>query len=407
VCGNRTQKSMKAICPLFLACVSCASVCSADTLLFSNGSIVSGKVIQTNREEVLLLTSYAAYNYSRAGLKEIKINPEEITPTTKTNRLPDFKNSIAILSNQAWATNITAIPATVIDRGILKNVPYSSFQCGENYEVNVYGDLDHPAGIEIGFYKTLVDDSSRQSNCIRFMSDLFGKAADRALVPTLDLKKDMKTLEGLTFEITPPNADDSYNGWWVSVYSEKQLSLARASDAEMKYLSVAKVDAANQARLGDSSQWSADELKLSRPSVPAIMTFTNKYGDVISNAAVRIYEPGVSIIWDKGVSGGVVKLADLPKDVRERFGYDPTKARVAAESEKEKKLRREQALAAEAAQQTQQSHDATSTKGSSTLQQFGDPGFIPSGNYSGGGFVYVHGYTRSNGTYVSGYTRRR
>jgi hypothetical protein len=41
--------------------------------------------------------------------------------------------------------------------------------CGDNYEVNIYGDLDHPAGIEIGFYKMLSDDKSRQSNCISFM----------------------------------------------------------------------------------------------------------------------------------------------------------------------------------------------------------------------------------------------
>jgi hypothetical protein len=141
-----------------------------------------------------------------------------------------------VLAKQPWATNITPIPATVIDKGMLSNVPYSSFQCGDNYEVNIYGDLDRPAGIEIGVYKVLIDDKSRQSNYIKFMSDLLVQAADEALVQALDLKKDLKILDDLTFEITPPSNGDSYNGWWVSIYSEKQLSLACASDTEMKQI---------------------------------------------------------------------------------------------------------------------------------------------------------------------------
>jgi hypothetical protein len=261
--------------------------------------------------------------------------------------------------------------------------------------------LDHPAGIEIGFYKMLDDDISRQRNCIQFMSKLFSQAADKALIQALDFKKDLEMLNDVTFEITPPSADDSYNGWWVSIYSEKQLSLARASDAEMNSISIAKVDAAKQSISDNRSQWSADELKLSRPSIPTIMTLTNKYGEVISDAAVRIYEPGVSVIWEKGVSGGVVKLIDLPEGLRDHFGYDSVKAKAADASEKEKQVRRQQTLAAQAAQVAQQSLSAA------PVPSFGASDYPPRGNYSGGGSVYVHGYTRSNGTYVSGYTRRR
>jgi hypothetical protein len=186
-----------------------------------------------------------------------------------------------------------------------------------------------------------------------------------------------------------------------TVYSEKQLSLARASDAEMKQISVSKVDAAKQSSAGDSSQWSAEDLKLARISVPTIITFTNKYGDIVSNAAVRIYETGVSIIWEKGASGGVVMLVDLPEDFRERFGYDPVKANAAASSVREKQERWQQALAAQAAQLGQQSQDTAPSRSIGVSEyQYG-------GGYSEGGSVYVHGYTRSNGTYVNGYTRSR
>jgi hypothetical protein len=95
---------------------------------------------------------------------------------------------------------------------------------------------------------------------------------------------------------------------------------------------------------------------------------------------------------------GMVKLADLPEDLRIRFGYDPAKAAAADELEAEKKAQwQQQVLAAQAAQNAQQSQDLP-------LTQFS--GGSGSDYSSGGGSVYVHGYTRSNGTYVHGYYRR-
>lgn len=368
----------------------------ADTLLFTNGRSVSGAVVQTNGDEILLLTRYGAYNYSRSHIKEIRTIPEQVTPTANTNRLSDFKQAILLLSKQVWASNLTPIPATVIDKGILRNVPYTSFQCGENYEVNIYGDLDHPAGIEIGFYKTLPDNALRQTNCVKFLSELLPQSTDKEIVQTLNSMKDLKTRDGLTFEITPPSADDSYNGWWISIYSEKQLDVARASEAEMKHITVTKLDAARQSSNGDSSQWSADELNLARSSVPTTMTITNKYGDVISDAAVRIYETGVSIIWEKGNTvAGVIMLADMPESIRNRFGYDAVKADAVEAAKREKESRWRQALAAQAGQQSQQAAAA---------QSLDAPSYQSTGTYSGG-TVYVHGYTRSNGTYVNAYTR--
>ena len=43
-----------------------------DTLVMLNNSTISGTVIQTNGDEVLLLMDYAAFNFSTANIKEIK-----------------------------------------------------------------------------------------------------------------------------------------------------------------------------------------------------------------------------------------------------------------------------------------------------------------------------------------------
>ncbi|HEX9046546.1 MAG TPA: hypothetical protein VF988_05920, partial [Verrucomicrobiae bacterium] len=131
----------------------------ADTVLLSNGNSVSGTVVQTNGDVILLLTDDAAFNYAKSDVKEIKSSPPPTTLLATEERLPNFRNAVLSLSRQTWATNLIPIPATVIDKGVLRNVPYSSFHCGEDYEVNVYGDPEHPVGIETGVYRKLLDNA--------------------------------------------------------------------------------------------------------------------------------------------------------------------------------------------------------------------------------------------------------
>jgi hypothetical protein len=84
---------------------------------------------------------------------------------------------------------------------------------------------------------------------------------------------------------------------------------------------------------------------------PATFTFTNKDGIVISNAeVVKIYAN--KLIWRKdfGMEGaGTVKLADLPPDLQQRFGYDPEKAAALDEKEQQDRaadLQRRRTIAA-------------------------------------------------------------
>jgi hypothetical protein len=393
---------MKTNLQIYFICLSVwffnASWAFADTLVFSNGRIISGTVLQTNDDDILLLTGYAAFNFSKSNIKEIKIEPAETAQSLNTDRIPDFKKVLLLLSQQPWATNLMPIPATVVDKGILRNVPYSSFRCGEDYEVNVYGDLDHPAGIEIGIYLKLLGDDSAKSNCMTFVSSLLNEPTDKAILQELDLKKDLKMRDELTFEITPPTAEDAYNGWWVSLYSEQKLNLARASDNELKAISMTEADATKAAGQGNSSAWSTEELKHARHPSLGKITFTNKSGQAIMDADVVRITDGVSLVWEKdgGANSGMVRLEDLPDELRVRFGYNAAKTTAADELARQRRAKRaaEEEAYAPATQAVPQNQDYG-----------GYSGYSDSSSYSGGGSVYVHGYYRSNGTYVNAYSR--
>ncbi len=393
---------MKKDCGFIIICLwaFCHGTLSVfgDTVILFNNSTISGTVVQTNGDSILVLADYAAFNFSLASIKAIKTDPPP--EFLNSGRLPNFKNVILYLSRQSWATNLAPIAATVIDKGVLRNIPYSSFRCGEDYEVNIYGDLDNPAGIEIGIYHKLLESNAAKSNCMDFITGLLGQPTDKEFLQSLNLGKDLKTRDGLTFEISPPTEEDSYNGWWISIYSEEKLSQARASDKELGEISITKADAIKETnQVNDISSWTTEEMKSARPTTWPKITFVTKSGILISNADVVHINDGVSLVWEKdnGSSGGLVRLEDLPAELQSEFSYDAKKTADADALAQQKREQWNEAVASSATQAAAQS----------TPAQYSDFGISSSysDEYSGGGRVYVHGYYRSNGTYVNAYTR--
>ncbi len=116
-----------------------------------------------------------------------------------------------------------------------------SFSAGD-YEVNVYGNPEQPAGVEVGIRGAALDDPKAKANCLALITRVLSKDGDRRTLNMLKLEEDVQKTEGLTFEITPPTAEDSYGGWWVSVYDEEELDRSRATTDELAKITVPKKD---------------------------------------------------------------------------------------------------------------------------------------------------------------------
>ena len=361
----------------------------SESLVLNSGTTVEGTIIRTNNGEYLLLTDYGTFGFAERTVKEIR----KAAPSAarKSGRLWNFRTAIFSLSQQEWASNLVQIPATVIDNGILKNVPYVSFRCNEDYEVNIYGELTDPAAIEVGVYRKLLTNDAAKSNCLKFITSVLSEAADKEVVQSLNWAKDLKQRSGLSFEVTPPEAEDAFLGWWVSVYSEAKLNSSRASEKELANISVPK-PITPEAELG--SVWSAEEMKLARAQ-PETITIVTSSGQTLSNAVVVRVIDGAYLIWRQGASGGKLKLATLPESLRKRFGYDPAKAEAAyyADDQTTKEPIRSVQGQTPTIPAANPTTSAFSTSSSSS--------YVP----SSGGSVYVRGYTKKDGTYVQPYTR--
>ena len=168
---------------------------------------------------LIALIIAALLGYSRVG------SP----PRAQHPRLPTASAALEHLRSLSLGKGLEQIPATVVDRGPLRHVPYLSYRFG-HVEFNAYGDPDAPASLEIGLFGA--PDPGVRAQCRDALASLLQDAADRRLLQDLDRGK--QTRAGLTAEITPESAPDAYGGWWVSVYDLKALDASRASEAELK-----------------------------------------------------------------------------------------------------------------------------------------------------------------------------
>jgi len=239
---------------MLLAVLCMTGIASADTIRLKNGGTLEGVVLKEGDGSVVVRLKYATVTIDRVEIEAIEKKAADPAPAAAAPmRLPRWDRCIEVVAGRPWAGDLRQIPATVIDKGILKNVPYMSHKSG-NTEFNLYGDPDDPAGIEIGVSRDLLKSDAAKAECLAVIVALLSDPKDAAALKSLNLKPGKTERDGLTFEVTPETAEDAYDGWWISVYSTKLLDEARATEEELQRIAITedeleKEEAAERERL--------------------------------------------------------------------------------------------------------------------------------------------------------------
>jgi hypothetical protein len=272
----------------------------ADVVVLQNGVVITGNILQQDADGVLLQMESGTYRYPFAAIKEVRKEPAAPRHVSNNGQIiPDWAQIVSLLADSGFAPAIQQVPAPVIGYGTFKNVPYISFRCGYgDYEINVFGDLNQPAAIQIGAMNYLHQTAAEKTNCVNFICSVLANATDRKMVRALDWNlKDVQSNGGMTFETLLPGEMGSYGGWWVSVYDTNALAGAQASDAELLAITQPRTAAApantppmatatNVAPAvaaaspvttittttygyGSEYGWTAEELAAAHPAVPA------------------------------------------------------------------------------------------------------------------------------------------
>ena len=222
----------------------------ADVVVLQNGTVVTGSILQQDANGVLLQTQFGTYRYPLTAVSDVK--KEAATAPHVSNNgqvIPDWAQIVSILATNGWAAGLKQVPATMIETGIFKNIPYVSFRSGDGgYELNIYGDLNHPAAVQIGAMNYQHQTAQEKSNCVNFACSVLENHDVRQIIRALNFdQKDTEQNAGLTIETILPGEWGSYGGWWVSVRNAAALASAQASQAELLALTQPPAGAAQTA----------------------------------------------------------------------------------------------------------------------------------------------------------------
>jgi len=243
---------------------------------------VHGLVLRNSADAVLIQTGKSELEVPKSLIRRIHDASDDgvaFDRVTKSGRLPQWRAIVHDFRNHDAIRNFVMIPATAVDKGIFRNIPYLSFRFNEHGELNVLGDPEDPVGLEFGLYGKR-SFSVRKKRVIReFLAGHLHSREEIAALYSIDLNGGTARAGNLVFRITPPDAPDAYGGWWVSIHDAKRLEGVRLSDEEYAKVTrpfdeVNRKDGSLRAKnAADNQDWLARTMRDLTGEVPKLRGF--------------------------------------------------------------------------------------------------------------------------------------
>src|SRR5579859_702474 len=244
------------------------------SMTMKNGQKIEGTLLKDENGQSVVQVKYGSVTVSTGDVASVETTGTSPLPSPGEGRLARWDHCLNVVADRSWSHGMVQVPATVIDLGIFRNVPYFSHRSGD-FELNVYGDPDHPACLELGLYNAAPNPAERKA-CQETMMALLTSPADRETLRTMNLESSRMVKAGMVFEVTPPTEKDSYGGWWISVYDEQLIDKQRASAAELASITMPRTPIAGhsspsavgvhpQAPAPSLFHWKDQDLKKARP----------------------------------------------------------------------------------------------------------------------------------------------
>lgn len=206
-----------------------------DSVLLKDGSLHRGLIVQNTAKEVFLQGRYSIQVFPKTEIVRIRNEADiglEFTKANTPGDLPAWRVMVNDLRNNDAVKSLEQIPATAIDNGAYKNIPYLSFRINELIEMNVYGNPDDPAAVEFGVYGKLANDDKNRRMLRSFLAGFLATRKEVGAIYSLPFTGGKACVGSICFLILLPSAPDAYGGWWISLFNPKKLDAARLNDAE-------------------------------------------------------------------------------------------------------------------------------------------------------------------------------
>lgn len=250
-----------------------ASRLMPDTVVMNDGTRIQGLIIRNDATEVVLQKRMEEVEIPKSHIRRIEDGHQTLVyfaDIVDPGKLPPWRMIVQDLRSDDNIRTFRQVPATKIETGYLRNIPYLSFRINKRIEMNVYGDPEHPVCLEFGVYER-GEKITRFKKIIR--AYLAGILSSRQEIDAL-YKVDEKGGEcrggNFLFKVLPPTAPEAFGGWWISLYDPKRLESARLPDAAYRKVTLPFRDVYTAAGTLREDRIAKDGSFLSRTMAPTV-----------------------------------------------------------------------------------------------------------------------------------------
>jgi hypothetical protein len=208
-----------------------------DTIYLNDGKVLHGLIIKNDAQKVTLQQKMGEVEIPKISINRIEDIPKSeiyFADIVDPGTLPPWRMIVQDLRTDDSIKSFRQIPATAIDNGYLKNIPYLSFRINERVEMNVYGDPNHPACIEFGIYERGEKITQFKKIIRAYLAGILTNRKEVGALYSLDEKGGQIQVGNFIFKVTPPEAPEAYGGWWLSIYDPARLEKARIPEPEYR-----------------------------------------------------------------------------------------------------------------------------------------------------------------------------
>lgn len=238
-----------------------------DTIFLKDGTTVKGIIVENTSDAVTIQQDYSEVRVAKEDIVRIRDEADDAAYFASMHRkgtLPPWRVIVNDLRLHDKIKSFEQVPATVIDVGEYMNVPYQSFRINNDIEMNIYGDPDDPAAVEMGVYGLRKNDRRLHQMLRQYLAGYLTSRDELRALYSIPPTGGSADAGDMRLSVTLPGAPDSFGAWWVGVSNPKQLDRIRMSDKDYAKLVRPVDEVLDKDGSVLSSAWREEEVSLSR-----------------------------------------------------------------------------------------------------------------------------------------------
>lgn len=204
-----------------------------DTVILNDGRELHGLIVRNDARVLALQQRMMEVEIPKNQIRRIIDQSDSLVyfaDIADPGTLPPWRMIVQDFRLDDNIRSFREIPATTIDNGYLRNIPYLSFKINQRVEMNVYGNPEDPVCLEFGIYEK-GEKITRFKKIIRaYLAGILTSRQEVEAIYSLPEKGGQIRAGKFTFRITPPDAPDAYGGWWISIYDAARLDKVRVPE---------------------------------------------------------------------------------------------------------------------------------------------------------------------------------